>query len=210
MATVTISPYGQLPLKLANKEADLDSDSLKATLHTSTYAPNLDTHAYVSDLTNELGTASGYTAGGVTVAGTISYVAANSWATTRANTTAYVVGDVRRPATGNGFLYRAAVAGTSGGSIPTYPTVPGTTVADGGVTWTCVGHGALLFDIADPTWATFSAGPFRYLVISDRTPGTAATQPLIALGDFGSDQTGGGGSYTVVVDASGLLVAPVI
>jgi hypothetical protein len=210
MATVTISPYGQLPLKLANKEADLDSDSLKATLHTSTYAPNLDTHAYVSDLTNELGTASGYTAGGVTVAGTISYVAANSWATTRANTTAYVVGDVRRPATGNGFLYRAAVAGTSGGSIPTYPTVPGTTVADGTVTWTCVGHGALLFDISDPTWATFSAGPFRYLVISDRTPGTAATQPLIALGDFGSDQTGGGGSYTVVVDASGLLVAPVI
>jgi hypothetical protein len=210
MATVTISPYGQLPLKLANKEADLDSDSLKATLHTSTYAPNLDTHAYVSDLTNELGTASGYTAGGVTVAGTISYVAANSWATTRANTTAYVVGDVRRPATGNGFLYRAAVAGTSAAAPPAYPTVPGTTVADGGVTWTCVGHGALLFDIADPTWATFSAGPFRYLVISDRTPGTAATQPLIALGDFGSDQTGGGGSYTVVVDASGLLVAPVI
>ena len=209
MATLTIAVYGQFPLKLANKEIDLDSDTLKATLHTSTYTPNLDTHAYVSDLTNELSTASGYTVGGVTVAGSISYVAANSWATTRANSTAYAVGDVRRPATGNGFLYRAAVAGTSGGTIPTYPTVVGTTVADGGVTWTCVGHGALMVDIADPTWATFSAGPFRYMVISDRTPGTAATQPLIALGDWGSDQTGGGGSFTVQVDASGLLVAPV-
>lgn len=210
MATLVISPYGQLPLKIANKEADLDSDSLKATLHTSSYVPNLDTHAYVSDLTNELSTAGGYTAGGVTVAGTIAYVAANSWATTRANSTAYAVGDVRRPASGNGFLYRCAVAGTSGGSIPTYPTVPGTTVVDGGVTWTCVGHGAFTFDIADPTWAAFSAGPFRYLVISDRTPGTAATQPLLALGDWGSDQTGGGGSYTVQIDATGLLVAPVI
>jgi hypothetical protein len=210
VAALTISPYGNLPLKLANKEIDLDSDTLKATLHTSTYTPNLDTDDYVNDLAGELTTASGYTVGGVTVTGTISYVAANSWATTRANSTAYAVGDIRRPATGNGFIYRAAVAGTSGGSIPTYPTVVGTTVADGGVTWTCAGHGALLFDISDPAWTTFSAGPFRYMVISDRTPGTAATQPLVALGDWGSDQTGGGGSFTVQIDANGLLVAPVV
>lgn len=210
MATLTISPFGQLALKLANKEVDLDSDTLKATLHTSAYTPNLDTHAYVSDLAGEVAAGGGYSTGGVTVAGTISYVAANSWAAQRANSTAYAVGDIRRPATGNGFLYRCVVAGTSGGTIPTYPTVPGTTVVDGGVTWTCFGHGALLFDITDPAWATFSAGPFRYLVISDRTPGTAATQPLIALGDWGTDQTGGGGSFTVQVDASGLLVAGVI
>ena len=210
MATVTISPYGQFTAKLANKEIDMDTDTLKATLHTSTYAPNLDTNAYVSDLTNELTTASGYTVGGATVTGTIAYTAANSWTATRANSTAYAVGAVVRPATGNGFLYRCAVAGTSGGTIPTYVTVPGTTLTDGTVTWTCVGHGAFSFDISDPTWATFSAGPFRYVVISDRTPGTAATQPLIALGDFGTDQTGGGGSYTIVVDAVGLLVAPVI
>jgi hypothetical protein len=48
------------------------------------------------------------------------------------------------------------------------------------------------------------------MVISDRTPGTAATQPLVALGDWGSDQTGGGGSFTVQIDANGLLVAPVV
>lgn len=210
MAVLTTKPYGQFPLKLANKEIDLDSDTLKATLHTASYVPNLDTHAYVSDLTNELAAGSGYSTGGVTVAGTIAYVAANSWTNQRANSTAYAVGDVVRPATGNGFLYRCAVAGTSGASIPTYPTVPGTTVADGGVTWTCVGHGAFTLDIADPSWATFSAGPFQYLVISDRTPGTAATQPLIALCDWGSNQTGGGGSFTVQIDGVGLLVATVI
>ena len=210
MATLTISPFGPFAAKLANKEIDLDSDTIKVTLHTSAYTPNLDTHAYVSDLTAELAAGGGYTTGGVTVAGTISYVAANSWSKSRANSTAYAVGDVVRPATGNGFLYRCAVAGTSAGTIPTYPTVVGTTVTDGGVTWTCVGRGALAVDIADPTWASFSAGPFRYMVVSDRTPGTAATQPLVALGDWGSDQTGGGGSFTVQVDPTGLLVAAVI
>jgi hypothetical protein len=207
MANLTIKPYGRLALSLANKEADLNSDTLQATLHTSAYTPDLDAHAYVSDLTSELAAGSGYTTGGAAVTGTIAYVAANSWATARANSTAYAVGDVVRPAAGNGFLYRCAVAGTTGAAAPAYPTVPGTTVVDGGVTWTCEGHGAFTFDTSDPSWAAFSAGPFRYMVISDRTPGTAATQPLIALGDWGADQTGGGGTFTVQVNASGLLVA---
>ncbi len=41
---------------------------------------------------------------------------------------------------------------------------------------------------------------------ANRTPGTAATQPLIALGDFGTDQTGGGGSFVITFDASGILL----
>ena len=52
---------------MANKEADWDSDTVKSQLHTSTYSPNQDTHKYRSDLTNELTTAGGYTAGGVTI-----------------------------------------------------------------------------------------------------------------------------------------------
>lgn len=199
--------FRQALAKALNKEWDFDSDSLKATLHTSSYTPNLDTHAYVSDLSAELTTAGGYTAGGVTLSSaSVAYTAAASWGTSAAITTAYTVGKVVRPASSNGFLYRCVVAGTSGGTAPTWPTVLGQTVTDGTVTWEMVGSGIIVATFANPTWSSpFTAGPFRYMVISDRTPGTAATQPLVCLTDFGSNQTGGGGALTVTVDAQGAL-----
>lgn len=53
---------------------DFLSDTIKATLHTTTWAPNVDTHELKADATNELTTANGYTAGGVTLANkTVSY-----------------------------------------------------------------------------------------------------------------------------------------
>jgi hypothetical protein len=55
----------------------------------------------------------------------------------RANTTAYVVGDVRRAATDNGFYYVCTTAGTSAGAPPTFVAEVGATTTDGGVTWTC-------------------------------------------------------------------------
>lgn len=198
--------YRQSIAKAMNKEVDWDSDALKLTLHSSTYAPNLDTNAYVSDLTNELATAGGYTAGGFAVTAiTPAYTAANSWATTRANSTAYTAGDVVRPATGNGFLYQATTTGTTGASIPTYPAVVGQTVVDGGVTWSNVGAGIIVIDANDVTQAAFTAGPFRYAVLSDRTAGTAATQPLLGLSNFTTDQTGGGGTFTLQFNAQGVL-----
>lgn len=54
----------------------------------------------------------------------------NLWAAT----TAYIVGDFVLPTIG-GLLFQATVAGTSGGSEPTFPTTIGATVVDGGVTW---------------------------------------------------------------------------
>lgn len=54
-----------------------------------------------------------------------------------AATTAYSLGNFRRPTTVNGFRYEVTTAGTSGGSEPTWPTTPGNTVVDGTVTWTC-------------------------------------------------------------------------
>jgi hypothetical protein len=198
--------YRQALMKFLNKEADWDSDAITVTLHTATYTPNLDTHAYVSDLTNELAAGSGYSTGGLTLSSlTRTYTAANSWSTTAATSTAYAVGRVVRPSAGNGFLYRAAVAGTSGGSAPTWGVVVGGTTTDGSVTWENVGSGIIVLDAADPSWSTFSAGPFRYMVCSDRTPGTAATQPLIGLTDFGTNQTGGGGPYTVQFSDQGIL-----
>ena len=122
--------------------------------------------------------------------------------------TAYTVGQVVRPSAGNGFIYECVVAGTSSGSAPTWPTVLGTTVVDGSVTWLCVGRGAAVLTFTPPTWSSFSAGPFRYAVLADTTPGTAATNPLILCATSPSDQTGGGGSYALTADASGVLVLP--
>jgi predicted RNA-binding protein with PUA-like domain len=55
----------------------------------------------------------------------------------RANSTAYSLGDIRRPATRNGYAYKCTTAGTCGGSPPTFPTVIGATVTDGTAVWTC-------------------------------------------------------------------------
>lgn len=73
---------------------------------------------------------------GVSAATIESYEGAN--AATAAVTTAYVVGDVVIPATPNLHWYMATVAGTSGGSAPSFPTNGGT-VSDGGVTWQDMG-----------------------------------------------------------------------
>lgn len=59
--------YGQAALKAFSKEIDFLSDTIKVSLHTATYTPNQDTHVYRSSLTNELATAGGYTAGGITL-----------------------------------------------------------------------------------------------------------------------------------------------
>lgn len=210
MPVVAAQIYAKAWLSLLNKEADLNSDTLKMTLHTSSYTPAINTDQYVSDLTNELSTASGYTSGGATVTGSFALTVANSWASQWAASTAFTVGQVRRPTTGNGFLYRVVVAGTSSGSAPTFPTVVGTTVTDGGVTWLCIGSALIVLDLTDATlWSSFSAGPYRYAVVSDRTPGTAATQPLICLFDFGSNQTGGGGNFDLATPVEGILTIPV-
>ena len=59
-------------------------------------------------------------------------------AATRANTTSYDLDDYVIPATPNAHYYKATTAGTSGSSIPTWPT-DGTTVTDGTVVWQDMG-----------------------------------------------------------------------
>lgn len=53
----------------------------------------------------------------------------------REDLTAYGLGQQVVPATLNGYVYQATVAGTSGGSAPTYLTTIGLTFTDGSVTW---------------------------------------------------------------------------
>ena len=63
---VTAKWFGKAFLSLLNKEADLNSDTLKVMLCTSSYTPDQDTHDYKDDVTNEV-TGAGYTAGGATL-----------------------------------------------------------------------------------------------------------------------------------------------
>ena len=71
MATVQL--YGKFGVNVFGGEAagdvpmDFLSDTIKATLHTTTYVPNVDTDEAFASATNELPTANGYTAGGVTL-----------------------------------------------------------------------------------------------------------------------------------------------
>lgn len=48
------------------------------------------------------------------------------------------VGYLVRPSVANGNYYRCSVAGVTGAGEPTWPTVIGDTVVDGGATWVCV------------------------------------------------------------------------
>lgn len=59
--------YNGFKAKIMNGSIDLDTDTIKVALVTSTYTPNIDTHVFFSDVTNEV-SGTGYTAGGATLA----------------------------------------------------------------------------------------------------------------------------------------------
>jgi hypothetical protein len=74
--TVSAKWYGKAFLSLANKEIDWASDTIKVALCTASYTPDQDAHDYFDDITNELTTANGYTAGGAALGTpTIGYTA---------------------------------------------------------------------------------------------------------------------------------------
>ena len=61
---------------MARGAIDFDTDTFKTLLVTSSYTPNKDTHDKRADVTNEV-TGTGYTAGGVTTACTVTKDTAN-------------------------------------------------------------------------------------------------------------------------------------
>jgi hypothetical protein len=68
--------------------------------------------------------------------------------------------------------------------------------------------GVLTFTAASPSWASFSAGPFRYGVIVRRAGGAlAGTDLLLCYSDLtgGGTVTGSGGAYTVTISGSGVF-----
>ena len=203
---VTPHPYSGLLLKALNKEVDFDTDTIKAMLTTGYTFDGTD--VYLNDIGAVEVTGTGYTSGGATLASkTIAVTAANSWGTSRANSTAYTLGQFVRPATGNGFVYQAVAAGTSGGSVPTYPTTIGGTVSDGGVTWACVGSSLLVLDCADLSWSSSTISATG-LVVYDST-GTSSTSVLLGYIDFGATVSSTAGTFSYTVDTQGLLIIPI-
>ena len=71
------------------------------------------------------------------------------------------------PITRNGHKYVATTTGTTGGTEPTWPTVVGNTVVDGGVTWRCVESSFSnlmpIFAAMDGTNGTTLYGANRYI-----------------------------------------------
>lgn len=64
----TIKVYGLAQGHFANAAIDWDTDTIKVSLHTSTYTPDQDAHNFHDDATNELAASGNYTAGGATLA----------------------------------------------------------------------------------------------------------------------------------------------
>lgn len=63
---VTAFFYGNAFISVWNKLIDIDSDTIKTMLTTSTYVPNQDSDDFKNDVTNEV-SGTGYSAGGTTL-----------------------------------------------------------------------------------------------------------------------------------------------
>jgi hypothetical protein len=198
--TAAANIYANALVKAFNGDINVGVDTFKMALLGAGYTPNLLTDADFSDIRSHEVSGTGYTPNGATLtAVSLTLTAANSWTVQWAATTSYTYGQVVRPDTGNGFLYRCVVAGSSGGSEPSFPTVVGETVTDGGVTWACMGDAILVFSSAAAQWtgATFTAD---YAVIYDAESGTYATEPLIVLETFAAPQSPSAQTYQVIPD----------
>lgn len=91
--------------------------------------------------------------------------------------TSYRVGDtIRTNLASNGYLYTCTVAGTSGGSAPSFSTTIGATFSDGGVTWQNVGvddpdlryvvppsaYGQIVADPHKPNWTAVTGSTDKF------------------------------------------------
>lgn len=203
MADATCKFYGKALVSAFNKLIDFDSDALKMTLHTSTYTPDLLAHDYQDDLANEVSNGNGYTTGGEALTGVSCALVTAANATAWVANTAYKLGQLVRKTTTNGHVYRCIVAGTSHAATePTWPTNPGEDVTDGTVKWEEAGSCYLKLDFGDVTWAA-STITARYAVVADTTPGSAATNPLILLIDFGTDQSSSSADFKITLPTDG-------
>lgn len=216
MSTAPFHVFAKGILAIGAKLDNLGSDTIDCLLMTSAYNPSgvLATAEYVHDVTTAGGTevsnGNGYTTGGASCTGTMGWAVtvANSWGTTWAASTAYSVGALVRPSTGNTYIYQAVAAGTSGSSF-TFGTTVGETTSDNTVVWLNIGTSVTVLGAAASTftWTSSGAGfSAAYGIVYDSTPGSYTTDPVIGYYDFGGTLSAtGGGLLTINVPSSGIL-----
>jgi hypothetical protein len=134
--------YNSFKRDIMNGSIDLDTDTIKGMLVTSTYSANIDTHTKRSDITNEV-SGTGYSAGGASLA--------------------------NKTVTADNTNDRAA------------------------------------FDADDLSWST-STITARGLVLYKSRGGASSADELICYIDFGSDITSTASTFSVVFNASGILL----
>lgn len=204
MATLqTVRGYAHGAKRFVAGDHDWDSLTYKAALVASTYTPSQSHEFYSTSVNAHEITGTGYTDGGQALTSKASAVRLDTDATARASSTAYQVGDIVRPATANGHIYKAVVAGTSAGSAPTFTTTGGRETADGSVVWVEAGVAYVRFTCAQLSWdpSTITA---RYVVIyRDGTPGSL--DYLLCYGDFGQNESSSAGAFTVQFPADGVF-----
>lgn len=132
--------YNRFKKELADGNIDLVNDTIKLALVTSAYTPDIDTHDFFDDITNEV-VGTGYVAGGA---------ALTTKATTQDNT-----------------------------------------------------NDQMDYTADNVTWSSSTITARAAVLYKDT--GAAATSPLIAYFDFGSDQSSSSGDFTVQWDAGGIL-----
>ena len=103
--TASLTIYNSFKKYIADGTIDLDTDTFKIALVASGYTPST-SHSTFSDITNELSTANGYTAGGNTLAGV-------TW-TQSGGTITWDANDSVWTATGGNIVARYAVIYKSG------------------------------------------------------------------------------------------------
>lgn len=101
MAAATITFYQSFSEYLGDGTFDMDNNTFKVTLHTSTYTPSASTHTVYANLTNELSTANGYTNGGQALSSVV-------WTRT-SGTTKFDAADTVWTAAGGSIVARYAV-----------------------------------------------------------------------------------------------------
>jgi hypothetical protein len=145
--------YEQAKKHLADGTFDLDSNTFKMSLHTSASNANtLSTSSAFSDLTNELSTANGYTAGGITLTSV-------TW-TNSSGTMTFTSAAPVWTASASGITARFAVIRASGTlnsivdpilAVCLLDTTPADVTATAGNTLTITPNGSGLFTLSGAT-----------------------------------------------------------